>query len=291
LIENAKGDLFGTTEFGGPNGYPYSDGTVFELVKTGSGYTEKVLHRFSGSPTDGAYPYAGLIADAKGDLFGTTEFGGPNGYPDHDGTVFELVNKGSGYTEKVLHSFSGGTTDGDDPIGGLVADAKGDLFGTTYEGGASARASTSTATARCTGSGYTEKVLHSFNGSDGSGANAGLIADANGDLFGTTELGGAHSDGTAFKLVKAGSGYTEKVLHSFRGGTKDGYIPQGGLIADAKGDLFGTTVDGGAFGEGTAFELVKTSSGYTEKVLHSFSGTSADTAASITGVLNGLHFG
>jgi hypothetical protein len=88
-----------------------------------------------------------------------------------------------------------------------------------------------------------------------------------------------------FELVKIGSGYTEKILHGFSGGTTDGDIPLAGLIADAKGDLFGTTAFGGAYGEssggdGTAFELVKTASGYTEKLLHSFGGTSADTTTS-----------
>jgi uncharacterized repeat protein (TIGR03803 family) len=127
-----------------------------------------------------------------------------------------------------------------------------------------------------------------------------LIAGARGDLFGTTYGGGAYDHGTVFELVKTGSGYTEEVLHSFSGGTTDGARPEAALIADAKGDLFGTTVSGGAYseggangvyGDGTAFELVKTVSGYTEKLLHSFGGTSADTAASIVGVLNGLHFG
>jgi uncharacterized repeat protein (TIGR03803 family) len=94
-----------------------------------------------------------------------------------------------------------------------------------------------------------------------------------------------------FELVKTASGYAEKVLHSFSGGTTDGAYPFAGLIADAQGDLFGATHGGGANNLGTVFELVKTASGYTEKVLHSFSGTSADTAASIAGVLNGLHFG
>jgi uncharacterized repeat protein (TIGR03803 family) len=105
---------------------------------------------------------------------------------------------------------------------------------------------------------------------DGAGPGGSLIADAKGDLFGTTSFGGANKDGTVFELVKTGSGYTEKVLHSFRGGTTDGAYPKASLIADAKGDLFSTTNEGGAYGAGTVFELVKTGSNYTEKVLHSF---------------------
>jgi uncharacterized repeat protein (TIGR03803 family) len=285
LLANAKGDLFGTTNEGGA----YGDGTVFELVKTGSGYTEKVLHSFNG--TDGNFPFAGLIADAKGDLFGTTDVGGAN----DDGTVFELVKTGSSYTEKVLHSFGGYPSDGANPFAGLIADAKGDLFGTTGYGGPNEEQLGGDGTVFelvKTGSGYNERVLHSFNGYDGDGYGpfVGLLANAKGDLFGTTPFGGAHRDGTAFELVKTGSGYTERVLHSFGAGT-DGLDPYAGLIADAKGDLFGTTSSGGAYAEGTAFELVKTGSGYHEKVLYSFSGTGADTAASIAGSLNGLHFG
>jgi uncharacterized repeat protein (TIGR03803 family) len=272
LISDATGDLFGTTAYGGA----YGDGTAFELLKTGSGYTEKVLHSFSGGTTDGAYPEAGLIADAEGDLFGTTVYGGTN----DDGKVFELVKTGSGYTEKVLHSFSGGTTNGANPEAGLIADATGDLFGTTYYGGAYGERYGGYGTVfelEKTGSGFAKKVLllHSFSSgtTDGAYPGAGLIADAEGDLFGTTAYGGAHGGGMVFELVKTGSGFAEKVLHSF----SDGAYPEAGLIADAKGDLFGTTAYGGAYGDGTAFELLKTGSGYTEKVLHSF--TNADTAA------------
>ncbi len=289
LIADANGDLFGTTSTGGAYGGPF--GTVFELVKTGSGYTEKILHSFSGA--DGYAPYAGLIADANGDLFGTNIAGGAHGY----GTVFELVKTGSGYTEKVLHSFRGGTTDGFDPYAGLIADAKGDLFGTTFEGGGNDDGTVFELVK--TGSGYTEKLLHSFSGypTDGANPDAGLIANAKGDLFGTTEYGGASSVGTVFELVKTGSGYTEKILHSFGVATK-GFEPYAGLIADTKGDLFGTTYGGGANGEpgrnGTVFELVKTGSGYTEKILHSFSGGTTDGDTPLAGLIadaNGDLFG
>ena len=246
LIADANGDLFGTTNAGGSQ----NAGTVFELVKTGSGYTEKVLCSF-GNGSDGASPDAGLITDAKGDLFGTTVITGP----------FELVNTGSGYTEKVIYSFSGGS-DGGHPNAGLITDANGDLFGTTFIGGAPSGGGAGTGTVFelvKTGSGYTEKVLYSFSGgSDGAFPDARLITDANGDLFGTTINGGANGYGTVFELVNTGSGYTEKVLYSFSGGS-DGAIPLAGLFADAKGDLFGTTANGG-YGPGTVFEI--TNSGF-----------------------------
>jgi uncharacterized repeat protein (TIGR03803 family) len=195
---------------------------------------------------DGSEPDSSLLVNAKGDLFGTTSGGGP--YRENiggGGTVFELVKTGSGYTEKVLHSFNG--TDGDGPEAGLLADAEGDLFGTTSEGGAYGERDGGLGFGTVfelakTGSGYTEKVLHSFRGGTTDGAYPnGLIADAKGDLFGTTWSGGAYDDGTVFALVKTGSGYAEKVLYSFSGGTTDGANPGAGLLADAKGDLFGTT--------------------------------------------------
>ena len=140
-----------------------------------------------------------------------------------------------------------------------------------------------------TASGYPKKSFTASAGSaDGDIPYAGLIADANGDLFGTTEKGGARNDGTVFELVKTASGYTEKVLHSFGGTDPYGALPEAGLIADANGDLFGTTFGGGVNGDGTAFELVKTASGYTNKVLHRFRGTNADTSTSIAETHNGV---
>jgi len=277
LIADANGDLFGTTQYGGAK----NDGTAFELVNTGSGYTEKVLHSFTGGTTDGFYPLASLIADANGDLFGTTQAGGAN----NDGTVFELANTGSGYTEQVLHSFTGGAPDGANPDARLTADAKGDLFGTTQSGGANSEGTVFELVN--TGSGYTEKVIYSFTGgpTDGAYPFAGLLADAKGDLFGTTPAGGADNVGTVFELVNTGSGYTEKTLSSFTGGPTDGANPLAGLIADANGDLFGTTQSGGADNIGTVFELVNTGSGYTEKNLYSFTGGIGDWANPIAGLI------
>jgi uncharacterized repeat protein (TIGR03803 family) len=153
-----------------------------------------VLYSFSGS--DGAYPYAGLIADASGNLYGTTYFGGANG----EGTVFKMTPSG---TETVLYSFSG--SDGAYPYAGLIADASGNLYGTTHGGGANVSFGIDYGTVfKLTPSG-SETVLYSFSGSsDGGFPYAGLIADASGNLYGTTYQGGADGFGTVFKLTGAG---------------------------------------------------------------------------------------
>ena len=122
----------------------------------------------------------------------------------------------------------------------------------------------------------TLSTLYSFTGSPSHGANpyAGLIADANGDLFGTTQHGGASGDGTVFELVRSGSTYTTTILHAFTRGS-DGAFPQASLIEDVSGDLFGTTANGGAADAGTVFELVKSGSSYTYTVLHFFTNSTA----------------
>ena len=260
LITDAAGDLFGTTVEGGA----YGNGAVFELVNNGGGaYTPVTLLSFTGN--DGAEPFAGLIADAAGDLFGTTASGGA---PYNRGTVFELVNHGGGaYTPVTLLSFTNGN-----PESGLIADAAGDLFGTTYYGG-TYNIGAVFELVNSGGGAYTPVTLLSFNGTNGANPSAGLIADAAGDLFGTTAEGGADGDGAVFELVNHGGGaYTPVALLSFNGA--NGANPSAGLIADAAGDLFGTTTSGGAYGNGTVFELVNHGGGaYTPVTLLSFNGT------------------
>jgi uncharacterized repeat protein (TIGR03803 family) len=220
---------------------------------------EKVLHSF-GNGTDGLYPYAGLIFDAAGNLYGTTYEGGIHGY----GTVFELTpEEGGGWTEKVLHSFNLNGTDAAYPQASLIMDSAGNLYSTSYEGGihldpcGGVGCGTVFELSPQEGGGWTEKVLHSFNlnGTDGDEPYAGLIIDTAGNLYGTTIAGGIHNNGTVFELSpREGGGWTEKVVHSFGNGT-DGYEPYAGLIIDAAGNLYGTTVEGGIHGYGTVFEI------------------------------------
>ena len=212
---------------------------------------------FNGS--DGEYPQSSLIADANGDLFGTTPDGGANGY----GTVFEIVNNGTpsapsyASTPITVASFNGSNG-----ASSLIADANGDLFGTTYQGGANNDGAVfeivNNGTVAAPSYASTPTTLASFyGGGNGSNPNGSLIADANGDLFGTTSVGGANDAGAVFEIAKTASGYASAptILASFYGGG-NGYDPQGSLIADANGDLFGTTEYGGASGYGTVFEIV-----------------------------------
>jgi uncharacterized repeat protein (TIGR03803 family) len=282
LIADAAGDLFGTTLNGGAN----DDGTVFEITRTGSGYASTPTTLVSFNSTNGADPYGGLIADAAGDLFGTTNLGGAN----NDGTVFEIVKTGNGYasTPTTLATFNG--TDGALPRGGLIADAHGDLFGTTFAGGASGDGTIFEVVNHGGGS-YSLTTLASFNGINGQGPAAGLIADAAGNLFGTTTGGGTY--GTVFELAKTGNGYASMPTNlPFGDGSS-----YAGLIADAAGDLFGTTLNGGANGGGDVFEIPKTGTGYGLLVpLVSFNGADgaqpyAGLVADAAGNLFGTTFG
>jgi uncharacterized repeat protein (TIGR03803 family) len=232
LIQDAAGNLYGTTGIGGASG----GGTVFVVNK--AGHQETVLYSFTGTP-DGAIPEAGLIQDAAGNFYGTTADGGVYNV----GTVFAVNKAGQ---EKVLYSFTGGA-DGANPWAGLIQDAAGNFYGTTLLGGAYGYGTVFVVSK--TGQ---EKVLYSFTGgADGAIPWAGLIQDAAGNLFGTTVQGGAYGVGTVFVVNKTGQ---EKVLHSFTYGA-DGEYPQAGLIQDAAGNLFGTTIYGGAYGSGTVFEV------------------------------------
>jgi uncharacterized repeat protein (TIGR03803 family) len=274
LLIDANGNLFGTTSFSllTPDGLGFftDSGAVFEIAKAGTTYasTSNVLYSFT--PVDGqnnpppppnvigAHPAGNLIADANGDLFGTTTQGGANGA----GTVFEIVKTGTSYasTPTVLATFTG--ANGADPQSGLTADANGDLFGTTYSGGANNLGTVFEIVK--TGATYasTPTTLLSFSGGNGANPYAGLIADANGDLFGTTKIGGANNLGTVFEIVKTGTTYasTPTTLLSFNG--TNGANPYASLTADANGNLYGTTYSGGTNNLGTVFEIVKTGTTY-----------------------------
>lgn len=232
--------------------------------------TEKILHRF-GKNKDGIGPTA-LIFDSHGNLYGTTEFGGAS----NEGTVFKLTPKAGGnWTEKILHSFAFNNSPGSFEINGLIMDGGGNLYGTTLRGGRGSCFHGGCGTVfeliPKSGGGWTERILHSFNGKDGMYPAAGVTLDASGNLHGTTEWGGASNQGTVFQLTpKVGGGWEEKVLHSFRNDGKDGNVPVASLIFVA-GTLFGTTQFGGVDGEGTVFELTPKGNGeWEEKVLHSF---------------------
>jgi uncharacterized repeat protein (TIGR03803 family) len=245
--------------------------TLF-VTSTRAASWERVLYSF-GNGTDGSNPVAGLVMDTRGNLYGTTAQGGVYGSACVEygacGTVFQLAHKvGGGWTETVLHSFGNGT-DGVDPRAGLIFDAAGHLYGTTFDGGAYTYYGTVFELRQQGVELWTEKVLHSFNDADGGYSPAGLIFDAAGNLYGTSIQGG-DGDGIVFELSpEAGGGWPEKLLYSFD--YTDGSGPSGGLIFDAAGNLYGTTYSGGAYGHGEVFQLSPNADGsWTETVLHSF---------------------
>ena len=288
LIADSDGNFFGTTSGDGQD-----LGAVFKLslpATAGGAWTETVLHAFTGG-SDGGSPQAGLIADSEGNLYGTTAYGGASRY---GGTVFELTppaTAGGAWTETVLYAFTGGS-DGGTPVAGVIADSKGNIYGTASVGGSLSLCKprwpwhgvagcgtvfklSPPATA---GGAWTETVLYAFTGgSDGATPYAGVIADSKGNLYGTTNAGGASNAGTVFELTPpatAGGAWTETLLHTFMGGSNGG-LPQAGVIADSKGNLYGTTAYGGASNAGTVFELTPpaTAGGaWTETLLHAFTG-------------------
>jgi uncharacterized repeat protein (TIGR03803 family) len=250
LIRDAAGNLYGTTSRGGD----YDGGVVFKVDSSG---TEALLHTFTGG-ADGAYPYAGLVRDAAGHLYGTTYYyDGASGC----GVVFKLSKSGE---ETVLHNFAGGTTDGCYPYGGLLRDKAGNLYGTTYEGGAY-----NYGTVFKLNKSKKETVLHNFAGGTTDGAYpsfTSLLMDKKGNLYGVTYYGGTSLFGVVFKLSKSGE---ETVLHNFAGGTTDGCYPFGTPAMDTKGNVYGTTEECGSSNYGTVWKVSKKG---TETVLHSFAG-------------------
>jgi uncharacterized repeat protein (TIGR03803 family) len=235
------GNIYGTTDFGGASG----DGVIFKLAPDG---TETVLHSFDGG--DGSEPDGGVILRPNGDLYGTTEAGGAG-----NGILFKLTAKGK---YKVLHNFS--STDGSFLRGDLIRDKLGNFYGTALFGGANGDG-----TVYEYGSDGTFTVLHAFNGTDGLYPEHGVVRDQAGNLYGVTAFGGASDNGTVFKLAPDG---TLTTLHSFTAGADGGFL-YGGLAIDKDGNLYGSTVDGGANGFGTVFELT---AGGTLTTLYNFTG-------------------
>jgi uncharacterized repeat protein (TIGR03803 family) len=279
LISDATGNLYGVTNRGGKGAGGLGYGTVYELSPTANGgWKAKSLYQFQAG-TDGQGPVGGLIMDSSGNLYGTTQYGGTHMCADNYdkfscGTIFELSPTGSGgWSEKVIYNFS--QKDGYAPIFSLVMDAAGNLYGTTAGGGQGGATGT-VFELRRSGKEWTGRVLHSFNqAGDGFGPSSPLILDAAGNLYGETLLGGkSNGGGTVFELVKTASGWKEEVLFSFDvdGSGASGLEPNGGLIFDSAGNLYGTTFYGGVgSGYGTVFELTPTSGGqWNETVLYNF---------------------
>jgi uncharacterized repeat protein (TIGR03803 family) len=274
---DAQGNLYGTSFLGGGSNL----GMAYELVPPtsgGTGWSLVTLHAFAGG-ADGANPVSGLTFDTRGNLYGTTFTDGVSGISG--GTVFQMTPGSDGYTETVLHTFTGQTSgkspDGSLPYGNLVLDARGDVFGTTLAGGAGAiipgESSNAGSVFEVTPppAGQTtwhETLIHSFNGdtgdpstADGESPYGGLLVDAQGNLYGTTAQGGLSDFGTVFELSPptSGTSWTQTITHNFLG-YPDGVGPHGTLVMDSAGNLYGLTENGTALSArtaqiGTVFEV------------------------------------
>lgn len=271
LVFDSAGNLYGVTFNGGVYGF----GTVFELSpKSGGGWTEKILHSFADNGIDGFAPNGPLILDSAGNLYGTTSAGGPK----NAGVVFELVrSSGGSFSESILYSFKGytkATHDGVEPWSSLVFDSKGNLYSTTRYGGANNQG-TVFELSPASGGKWTEKILYSFSKTGASGCDplGGLLRDSSGNFFGTTNGCGTTGYGNVFELSLVSSTWTETVLHSFAENSTDGGEPNGTLVSDSLGNLYGTAGLGINSSWGMVYELTPQSGGtWQETVLHSFTG-------------------
>lgn len=312
LVADKSGNLYSTTGVGGTgtcvNGGATGCGTIFELERPaspGGAWTHLVLYSFTGNPSgkgngDGNLP-SGVVFDGAGNLYGTTD-GGGFCYTPFDsgpicyGTVFKLAapsSPGGTWTESVLHRFS---PEGDsNPHGGVILDARGNLYGTAYLDGAFGFGGVFELMAPgAAGGAWTETTLYDFDSIDGGAPNGSLVFDGAGNLYGTTLIGGTANMGTVFQLAppaSSGGSWTETVLYSFQS-SPDGNSPLANVIFDKNGNLLSTTWQGGNYGYqgGTVFELTPpTSQGaeWTETVLHMF-GAGNDGVQPTDGVIFGL---
>jgi hypothetical protein len=299
---------------------------VLALVSAASAeWKEKVLYSFQGG-NDGLTPAGGVVFDKAGNLYGVTNEGGSTCPAPGCGTIFQLApptQKGGGWTETILYGFNG--TGGSIPVGGAIIDGNGNLYGTTAYGGSGTCLlfgdnvgcgvvyELSPPTKK--GGQWTYTVLYNFQGGkDGLFPWGDLVFDKRGSLYGATQFGGGKGTtcnqyfdgncGTVFRLTppkKKSGKWTEKILHSFAGGA-DGATPNGGLVLDSKGAVYGTTYHGGngktgsceggsgEIGCGTMFKLIpptKKGQAWMEKLPYLFKGT-PDSEGPLAGVvLNG----
>jgi len=245
VIFDQAGSLYGTTSHGGSDG-----GCVYEFTPENGGWTESILQRFPGGP-DGLLSYGGPVFDSAGNLYGTTEEGGL-GY----GVIWQLVNSGSGWQYNKLYVFD--DTNGADSTAGLIQDAAGNFYGATSRGGMYHAGTTFMLNS--SGGEWNYNVIYGFAGVyPDEGPLNPLLMDAQGNLYGTTYSGGLYAAGSVFKLTPSEGGWVYTSLHDFTGTGSDAGYPQGSLVMDADGNLYGTASMGGqgcgGVGCGLIFEI------------------------------------
>jgi uncharacterized repeat protein (TIGR03803 family) len=273
LIFDSAGNAYGVTEGGGSCPREQDGcGTVFELTPSSSGWTHTVIYNFAGGE-DGEDPVDGLAIDSQGNLYGATEVGGgskPN-CRGGCGTVFELSPGPSGWTETVIHKFHNAY--GAYPRSTVTLGPNGELYGTTYyTTPENAGGGTVYELSPQPGGTWTFTTLHIFEKlHDGSSPIAPVSLDGDGNVYGTTPDGGLYSDdGVVFKLVHNPKGFwDETIIHSFIGGL-DGQQPLSGVTI-VKGDVYGLTQEGGAYGQGVLYELTPAPGEWNAKIIHAFS--------------------
>jgi uncharacterized repeat protein (TIGR03803 family) len=305
LSIGSNGDLYGTTAQGGD---PVCNcGEIYQLVRGSDGWTQNILHTFTNNGSgDGQYPYSGLIQDASGNLYGTTESGGTQ----NAGTLFELTPaSGGSWTYSIIYQFENASREPYQPAGPLTMDSAGDIYGTSQGGGLygygsvyklsfSSGAWVATVLYNFTSdygyyypgpfgvvlgpsgnlygttnqdgefgfgtiyeltptAGYwNHTLLYTFTGGSDGADSSGVTIGPSGALYGTADGGGIFGYGTVFKLAQGANGkWTFSVLHSFKNGSDGGY-PYGGVILDSLGNLYGTAITGGADNDGVAYKIV-----------------------------------
>jgi uncharacterized repeat protein (TIGR03803 family) len=243
LAFDRAGNMYGTTTIGGPQ--PPYDGEVFEMTRSGSQWSLNVLHTFTGQD-DGGTPWSGVVFDAAGNAYGTTTGGGSNGA----GTIYQMTPSGGSWTLSTIHAFLDGS-EGSGSMCNLLLDSSGNLWGTTrYDGPTGAGTAFELSPS---GGGWNLNVLYAFPGFTGSRSMSGLLADRQGNLYGTIVQGGQYGGGQVFKLAPSGYGWIYTSLHDFYG--TDGAGPEGQLVLDGNGNLYGTTYTGGAYDKGVVWEI------------------------------------
>jgi uncharacterized repeat protein (TIGR03803 family) len=302
VIADSAGNLYGTTTLGGSCALSKQGcGIVFELSPSSTGWTETVLHTFAAGTADGYQPQTGLVFDSHGNLYGSTAGGGTGtACSEGCGTIFELQpQSGGGWLESILYNFTNGS-DGASPTGSLVLDADGNIYGTTLGG------SNSDGTVFELTTTGTFTSIFTFATGQGRWPESGVIFDSAGNLFGTTMIGGDVSGswgcanfsgcGVVFRLTPSSTGWRYSQIYVFHG--PGGARPVGGLVFDAAGNLYGTTISGGTPtypGVGTVFEISPTTAGapWKENLLHAFTGGTDGGYAQATLAINsaGILFG